>query len=55
MTCGRKLNDVQIQEIISLLESSTKTVQEISLLYNVSETTINGINTGKRYKQKDIS
>ena len=55
MTCGRKLNDVQIQEIISLLKSSTKTVQEISLLYSVSESTINGINNGKRYKQKDIS
>lgn len=55
MTCGRKLNDTQIQEIISLLKSSTKTVQEISLLYNVSETTINGINNGKRYKQKDLS
>lgn len=55
MTCGRKLNDMQIQEIISLLKSSTKTIQEISLLYNVSESTINGINNGKRYKQKDLS
>ena len=55
MTCGRKLNDMQIQEIISLLKSSTKTVQEISLLYNVSEATISGINNGKRYKQRDIS
>lgn len=55
MTCGRKLNDMQIQEIISLLKSSTKTVQEISLLYNISESTVNGINNGKRYKQKDIS
>ena len=55
MTCGRKLNDMQIQEIISLLKSSTKTVQEVSLLYNVSESTINGINNGKRYKQKDLS
>lgn len=55
MTCGRKLNDMQIQEIISLLKSSTKTIQEISLLYNVSEATISGINNGKRYKQMDIS
>lgn len=55
MTCGRKLNDMQIQEIISLLKSSTKTAQEISLLYNVSESTINGINNGKRYKQKNLS
>lgn len=55
MTCGRKLNDTQVQEIISLLKSSTKTAQEIGLLYNVSETTINGINNGKRYRQKDMS
>lgn len=55
MTCGRKLNHVQIQEIISLLKTSNKTNQEISSIYNVSERTINMINSGERYHQDNIT
>ncbi len=54
MTCGRKLNTTQVQEIISLLSNSNKTNQEIALLYNISETVITDINNGKRYHQKNV-
>lgn len=54
MTCGRKLNSTQVQEIISLLKSSNKTSQEISTIYNVSESVINMINNGKRYHQENM-
>ena len=54
MTCGRKLDEAKVQEIISLLHQSQKTHQEIAAIYNVSEATIRGINVGKRYYQKDI-
>lgn len=55
MTCGRKLNSVQVQEIISLLRTSNKTNQEIGFIYNVSEGVINMINTGKRYHQDNTT
>lgn len=54
MTCGRKLEEIKVQEIISLLRQSQKTCQEIAAIYNVSETTIRNINIGKRYYQEDI-
>lgn len=55
MTCGRKLNHVQVQEIISLLKTSNKTNQEIGSRYNVFEGVINMINNGKRYHQDNVA
>lgn len=55
MTCGRKLNSFQVQEIISLLRTSNKTNQEIGLMYNVSEGVISMINSGKRYHQNNMT
>lgn len=54
MTCGRKLTSKQVQEIISLLQESNKTNQEIALLYDTSEAAISMINSGKRYYQENI-
>lgn len=54
MTCGRKLTSEQIEEIIYLLQTTNITNQEIGLKYNVSDTTIQNINMGKRYKKENI-
>ena len=53
-TCGRKLNKNQIKEIINLLQTTQCTIQQISQQYNVTETVIQRINSGKSYHQNDI-
>lgn len=55
MTCGRKLTSKQIEEIIYLLQTTNITNHENSLKYNVSDTTIQNINIGKRYKKKILN
>ena len=42
-----RLSKEQIEEIIALLIDSSKSVRQIANLYNVSPSTITGINTGK--------
>lgn len=54
MTCGRKLNKTQVNEIITLLKETNLSVQDISHQYNVSNSVIECINKGKHYKQTDI-
>ena len=54
MTCGRKLTIEQVMEIIELLKTTKIPNQQIGAQYNVDEGTIQNINLGKRYYQKDI-
>lgn len=49
-----KIDDEQLSEIISYLQNSELSQQEIAKLFNVGEDTISEINQGKTRYQKDI-
>lgn len=51
---GVKLTFEQVQKIRFLLKTTNKTNIEIANLFNVSENTISAINTGYRWKEKEI-
>lgn len=54
MTCGRKLTQTQVKEIIELLQQGTLNNLQISIKYEVSDTVIERINKGISYKQPEI-
>lgn len=54
MTCGRKLTEEQIEEIIYYLKNTNISNQELGIIYGVDGGTIQNINTGKRYKKEEI-
>ena len=53
-TCGKKLDQEEVLEIIELLKQSNLSNKEIGLQYNIGEGTIEKINKGKGYKQDNI-
>lgn len=52
---GIKLDIAKVEEITELLQNTILTNKELSLLFNVSENTICGINTGYYWKREDIN
>ena len=53
-TCGRKLCDEDIEEIIELLKTTKISQKRIGERFNVAQTVISKINLGKYYKREDI-
>lgn len=54
MTCGRKLTQLEVLEIIDLLKQNQLTNQEIGIKYNIGEGAIASINKGRTYRQNNI-
>lgn len=54
MTCGRKINQEQLQEIISLLKNTRLSQEKIGQMFNLTQTSISQINLGKKYKQENL-
>lgn len=48
---NRKISMTQLTEIIQHLKNRTKSIKELALLYNVSESTISSIKQGKNSKR----
>lgn len=55
MTCGRKLTQEDVNEIVNLLTNTTLTYQEIGASYGVVEGVIGKINRGLSYKNSSYS
>lgn len=53
-TCGRKFSLEQINEIYELIQFSNKTLRDIARQYEVSDTTIYQINSGKKYHNSNF-
>ena len=50
----KKLNDIQVSEIIELLQNSDEAQCVIASEYNISSSLLSNINTGLQYKQENI-
>lgn len=53
-TCGKKISEKEIEEIILLLKNTKLSQKEIGERFNVVQTVISRINLGKSYKKDDI-
>lgn len=51
---GKKIDLTIVEEISELLKTTKMTNTEIGLLFNISENTVCGINTGYYWKRNDI-
>lgn len=54
-TCGRKISQEDLEEIINLLRNTKISQQQISKQFNVAQTVISKINIGKSYKRDNIN
>lgn len=54
MTCGRKITQEQLQEIISLLKNTKLSQKKIGQMFGLAQTSISQINLGKKYKQESF-
>lgn len=51
---GKKIDLTTVEEISELLKTTNMTNTEIGLLFNISENTVCGINTGYYWKRNDV-
>ena len=55
MTCGRKINNEIINQIIEMLKTTNLSQQFIADYFKVSQTQISRINLGKSYRKNNLS